>query len=29
MSEFVDSASKRRVESLPVGCGEDTDWHWN
>ena len=29
MSEFVETASKRKVESLPVGCGEDTDWQWN
>ncbi|CAI8257664.1 MAG: Methylmalonyl-CoA mutase [Methanobacteriota archaeon] len=29
MSEFVETASKRKVESLPVGCGEETDWQWN
>ena len=29
MSEFVETASKRKVESLPVGCGEGTDWQWN
>lgn len=29
MSEFIDSAAKRRHESLPVGCGEDSDWHWD
>ena len=29
MSEFIDSAAKRRLESLPVGCGEDSDWHWD
>ena len=29
MSEFIDCAAKRRLDSLPVGCGEETDWHWN
>ena len=29
MSEFVETASKRKVDSLPVGCGEETDWQWN
>ena len=29
MSEFVDVASKRKVDCLPSGCGEETDWHWN
>ena len=29
MSEFVETASKRKVESLPVGCGEEKDWQWN
>jgi len=29
MSDFVDAASKRKIDSLPIGCGEETDWHWN
>jgi len=29
MSDFIDTAAKRRLESLPVGCGEDSDWYWN
>ncbi|MBK00477.1 MAG: methylmalonyl-CoA mutase [Euryarchaeota archaeon] len=29
MSDFIGSAVKRRDESLPVGCGEDSDWHWD
>ena len=29
MSDFIGSAVKRRDASLPVGCGEDSDWHWD
>ena len=29
MSDFIGSAVKRRDESLPVGCGDDSDWHWD
>ena len=29
MTDFILSASKRRIEHNPVGCGEVTDWHWD
>ena len=29
MSDFIGSAVKRREDSLPVGCGEGSDWYWD